>query len=63
MKSTLLLLFVAVFFSLNCNAAPKKKEGKEPKIAVLDNVAQFREYSAWRGAIERSSLADAAATR
>lgn len=29
-----------------------KKKGKEPKVVVLDNVAQFREYSAWRGAIE-----------
>jgi hypothetical protein len=26
--------------------------GKEPKPVVLDNLAQFREYSAWRGAIE-----------
>ena len=26
---------------------------KEPKTVVLDNVTQFREYSAWRGAIER----------
>ncbi len=29
-----------------------KKKGKEPKVVVLDNVTQFREYSAWRGAIE-----------
>ncbi len=32
-------------------SAPRKK-GKDPKVVVLDNVAQFREYSAWRGAIE-----------
>lgn len=29
-----------------------KPTGKEPKLVVLDNVAQFREYSAWRGALE-----------
>ena len=28
------------------------KSGREPKLVVLDNVAQFREYSAWRGAVE-----------
>ena len=33
-------------------SAPKKKKSNEPKVVVLDNVAQFREYSAWRGAIE-----------
>jgi hypothetical protein len=31
---------------------PSKKKSKEPKVVVLDNVAQFREYSAWRGAVE-----------
>jgi hypothetical protein len=30
-----------------------KPRDKEPKTVVLDNVTQFREYSAWRGAIER----------
>ena len=32
-------------------SAPARKS-KEPKVVVLDNLAQFREYSAWRGAIE-----------
>lgn len=30
-----------------------KPRDKEPKTVVLDNVTQFREYSAWRGALER----------
>jgi len=30
-----------------------KARDKEPKTVVLDNVTQFREYSAWRGALER----------
>lgn len=30
-----------------------KSTDKQPKTIVLDNVAQFREYSAWRAAIER----------
>ncbi len=34
MKSTLLLLFVTVFFALNCNAAPKKKGGKKEKGSI-----------------------------
>jgi hypothetical protein len=34
MKSTLLLLFIAVFFSLNSNAAPKKKEANKEKGAM-----------------------------
>ena len=34
MKSTLLLLFVTVFFVLNCNAAPKKKGDKKEKGAI-----------------------------
>ncbi|MBK5256911.1 MAG: hypothetical protein JJE39_12835 [Vicinamibacteria bacterium] len=33
-----------------------KKARKAPKIVVFDNVAQFREYSAWRGATERERL-------
>ncbi|HRB12001.1 MAG TPA: hypothetical protein PKU70_03240 [Vicinamibacteria bacterium] len=33
-------------------SAASRKKSKEPKVVVLDNVAQFREYSAWRGAIE-----------
>jgi hypothetical protein len=32
-------------------SAPGRKN-KEPKVVILDNVAQFREYSAWRGAVE-----------
>lgn len=32
--------------------ATRPPTGKEPKPVVLDNLAQFREYSAWRGAIE-----------
>ena len=32
--------------------SPRKKGGQEQKAVVLDNVAQFREYSAWRGAVE-----------
>lgn len=31
---------------------PAKKKAREPKVVILDNVAQFREYSAWRGAVE-----------
>lgn len=34
-------------------ASAKKGGAKEPKRVVLDNMAQFREYSAWRAAIER----------
>lgn len=34
--------------------ATRRSEGKGPKAVILDNVAQFREYSAWRGAIEAS---------
>jgi hypothetical protein len=30
---------------------PPKTSAKEAKLIVLDNVAQFREYSAWRGAL------------
>jgi hypothetical protein len=30
-----------------------KSPSKEPKRVVLDNLAQFREYSAWRGAAEQ----------
>lgn len=37
---------------LEALAPAAKKKGKEPKVVVLDNVAQFREYSAWRGAIQ-----------
>jgi hypothetical protein len=33
---------------------PTKTPAKEPKRIVLDNLAQFREYSAWRGAIEEA---------
>jgi hypothetical protein len=34
--------------------APTRTAGKPPRRLVLDNLAQFREYSAWRGAIERA---------
>jgi len=37
---------------LEALAPGSRKKGKEPKVVILDNVAQFREYSAWRGAIE-----------
>ncbi|MEO8360203.1 MAG: hypothetical protein ABI672_09255 [Vicinamibacteria bacterium] len=33
---------------------PQKSGAKEAKLVVLDNVAQFREYSAWRGAVEKA---------
>jgi hypothetical protein len=28
------------------------RKGKDPKVIIFDNVAQFREYSAWRGAVQ-----------
>jgi len=31
-----------------------RSKGKEPKTVILDNVAQFREYSAWRAAVEKA---------
>ena len=34
--------------------AATRTEVKQPKRVVLDNLAQFREYSAWRGAIEEA---------
>ena len=37
---------------LDVLGAGAKKKDKEPKVVMLDNVAQFREYSAWRGALE-----------
>ncbi len=37
--------------AIGLKRAPKPT-GKEPKPVVLDNLAQFREYSAWRGAME-----------
>jgi hypothetical protein len=40
------------FSGLESFATTPPKKSKEPKVVVLDNVAQFREYSAWRGAIE-----------
>ena len=48
--------------SLESFASANKKKTKEPKVVVLDNVAQFREYSAWRGAIEITQRAGAGAT-
>jgi len=45
---------------LSDDLAAMKKERKgasrEPKVVVLDNLAQFREYSAWRGTVERERL-------
>lgn len=35
------------------HAGGAKPRDKDQKTVVLDNVAQFREYSAWRGALER----------
>ncbi|MEO6401891.1 MAG: hypothetical protein ABIP62_07740 [Vicinamibacteria bacterium] len=35
---------------------PPKSGAKDAKLVVLDNVAQFREYSAWRGAVEKARL-------
>jgi hypothetical protein len=49
--------------SLESFASANKKKSKEPKVVVLDNVAQFREYSAWRGAIEIAQGNSAGATR
>ncbi|HEY3390852.1 MAG TPA: DUF1080 domain-containing protein [Prolixibacteraceae bacterium] len=47
MKSTLLLLFVAVFFTLNCNAAaPQKKEGKKEKTA-LNTLSAAEKAQGW----------------
>jgi hypothetical protein len=43
-------------------SAPSSK-GKEPRVVILDNVAQFREYSAWRGAVERAGGDGAGAPR
>lgn len=37
---------------LEALASRPPRKAKEPKVVVLDNAAQFREYSAWRGAIE-----------
>lgn len=37
---------------LKALASSTRKKAKEPKIVILDNVAQFREYSAWRGGVE-----------
>lgn len=39
-----------------------KPRDKEQKTVVLDNVAQFREYSAWRGALERLVTSEAIAS-
>lgn len=33
-------------------APAAKKKDREQRVVVLDNVAQFREYSAWRGALQ-----------
>jgi len=46
MRSTLLLLFVAVFFTLNCNAAPKKKEGNKNK-AALNALSSEEKTQGW----------------
>jgi hypothetical protein len=46
MKSTLLLLFVAVFFALNCNAVPKKKEGNKEK-AAMNTLTNEEKTQGW----------------
>ena len=47
MKSTLLLLFVAVFFALNCNAAaPQKKQGAKAK-TVLNALTPAEKAQGW----------------
>ena len=46
MKSTLLLLFVAIFFTLNCNAVPKKKEAKKEK-AALNTLTSEEKAQGW----------------
>ena len=45
MKSTLLLLFVSVFFILNCNAAPKK-EGTKEKVAI-NTLTEKEKKAGW----------------
>jgi hypothetical protein len=34
--------------------SPSKARDKQKKAVTLDNVAQFREYSAWRAGVERA---------
>ena len=46
MKSTLLLLFVAVFFTLNCNAQPKKNEVKKTT-TVLNSLTSAEKSQGW----------------
>jgi len=46
MKSTFLLLFVAVFFTLNCNAASPKKEAKKEKTA-LNTLTSAEKAQGW----------------
>jgi len=46
MKSTFLLLFVAVFFTLNCNAIPPKKEVKKEKTA-LNTLTSAEKAQGW----------------
>jgi len=46
MKSTLLLLFVAVFFTSNCNAASRKKEVKKEKTA-LNTLTSAEKAQGW----------------
>jgi hypothetical protein len=41
----------------------QSRKGKDPKIVILDNAAQFREYSAWRGAVEAATPLIAGAPR
>lgn len=35
---------------------PRGRDDQKQKPVVLDNVSQFREYSAWRGAVEKERL-------
>lgn len=46
MKSTLLLLFVAFFLTINGNAAPKKKEGKKEK-GTMNALTKEEKAQGW----------------
>jgi len=47
----------------NLASPTENKKSKEPRLVILDNVAQFREYSAWRGAVEIAPREGAGASR
>ena len=46
MKSTLLLLLISVFFALNCNAVPRKKEGTKEK-AAFNTLTSEEKAQGW----------------